>query len=372
MTSLTLLDSAPLADPLLTPPPADDPPSIPPSKPSSSRYDYIKVRIHSGPHYHVLSRYLLARRLSFTLLPSTLCVHIALRIKKQCVDTGRLDLHRDELDALITAALTSSLPPHVQPLTTVILTRWRLVCSFADRRLPLLVLLLGTRGVGKSGLARRLANRLSIPSVVQTSSVLTLCNSLDGGGGDSDSGSGDAVSSEWTWSGGLSDAEVDAEQQRRCGVVRSALQHDISKCVNEGRSLLIEGSELDCSLYSHAKLHTQHAQGSDTQPPAAIVLAFVLSVDANEQRILLHDSLAATNAPADVAVKHVERLQRWTDKRVEQQRQAWQRWKAGGEVEGELPLVPQVVPVSLRSASNAVSSMHTAVLNSISQLVSVR
>ena len=168
---------SPTSAPPFSPPSLSDAPAIPPSKPSSSRYDYIKVRIHSGPHYHVLSRYLLARRLSFTLLPSALCVHIALRIKKQCVDTGRLDLHRDELDALITAALTSSLPPHLTPLTGVVLTRWRLVCSFADRRLPLLVLLLGTRGAGKSGLARRLANRLSIPSVVQTSSVLTLCNS---------------------------------------------------------------------------------------------------------------------------------------------------------------------------------------------------
>ena len=359
---LVSLHSPTLAPALPTLPPVGDPPSIPPSKPSSSRYDYIKVRIHSGPHYHVLSRYLLARRLSFTLLPSTLCVHIALRIKKQCVDTGRLDLHRDELDALITAALTSSLPPHVQPLTSVILTRWRLVCSFADRRLPLLVLLLGTRGVGKSGLARRLANRLSIPSVIQTSSVLTLCNSLDG---HSDVDSGSAASAEWTWSGGLSDDAVDAEQQRRCSVVRSALQHDISKCVNEGRSLLIEGSELDCSLYEHAKLQ-------DTPSPACIVLAFVLSVDSNEQRILLHDSLASTDAPADVAVKHVERLQRWMDKRVEQQKQAWQRWKAGGEADGELPLVPQIVPVSLRSASSAVSSMHTAVLNAISHYVSDR
>jgi len=284
-----------------------------------------------------------------------------LRIKKQCVDTGRLDLHRDELDALITAALTSSLPPHLTPLTGLVLTRWRLVCSFADRRLPLLVLLLGTRGAGKSGLARRLANRLSIPSVVQTSSVLTLCNSFDGR---TECGS----DSEWTWSDGMSDDEVEAEQARRCSVVRSALQHDISKCVNEGRSLLIEGSEVDCSLYSHAALDPQQA----AQPPACIVLAFMLSVDSNEQRILLHDSLTSTNAPADVAVRHVERVQQWMDKRVEQQKQAWQRWKAGGEVDGELPLVPQIVPVSLRSASNAVSTMHTSVLQSISQFLNNR
>lgn len=358
-SSLVPLTSPPSPPPAL--PPAGDAPAIPPSKPSSSRYDYIKVRIHSGPHYHVLSRYLLARRLSFTLLPSALCVHIALRIKKQCVDTGRLDLHRDELDALITAALTSSLPPHLAPLTGVILTRWQLVCSFADRRLPLLVLLLGTRGAGKSGLARRLANRLSIPSVVQTSSVLTLCDSLDG----RTEGSSD---SEWTWSDGLSDGEVEAEQARRCTVVRSALQHDISKVVNEGRSLLIEGSELDCSLYSPAALDPLQS----TQPPACIVLSFVLSVDNNEQRILLHDSLASTHAPADVAVRHVQRLQQWMDGRVEQQRQEWQRWKAGGEVDGELPLVPQVVPMSLRSASNAVSSMHTAVLGAISQVLTSR
>ena len=352
---------SPPPGPSLSPPSASDAPAIPPSKPSSSRYDYIKVRIHSGPHYHVLSRYLLARRLSFTLLPSALCVHIALRIKKQCVDTGRLDLHRDELDELITAALTSSLPPHVAPSAGVVLTRWRLVCSFADRRLPLLLLLLGTRGAGKSGLARRLANRLSIPSVVQTSSVITLCNSLDGR---TDCSS----SSEWTWSGGMSDGEVEAEQARRCSVVRSALHHDISKCVNEGRSLLIEGSELDCSLYSQAALDPLQA----AQPPACIVLAFVLSVDANEQRILLHDSLASTDAPADTAVKHVERVQQWIDKRVEQQKQAWQTWKEGGEVDGELPLVPQVVPVSLRSASSAVSSMHTAVLDAISQFFTNR
>ena len=116
--------------------------------------------------------------------------------------------------------------------------------------------------------------------------MLTLCNSLDGR-------TESSSDSEWTWSGGLSEEEVEAEQARRCTVVRSALNHDISKCVIEGRSLLIEGSELDCSLYSHGALDTLKA----AQPPACIILAFVLSVDSNEQRILLHDSLSSTNAP---------------------------------------------------------------------------
>ena len=366
-----------------------------PSKPSSSRYDYIKVRVHVGPHYHVLSRYLLARRLSFTLLPSSLCVHLALRIKKQCVDSGLLDLSAAELEAIIESCIAAVLP--AVSSRAAVVERWRMVSSFTARRLPLLVLLTSTAGVGKSVVARRLANRLNVTTVIQTETVYSLCCSFDP---QLDS----RPLHRRRWGGGEAGRKaLEAAQEQRCRVVRCALQHDISKCCTDGRPLLIEGTDIAthlfdsvvpdsaaCSCSSPCSLPASFASPSPLSP--LVVLAFVLSIDLHEQRMMMHDGLRQQQqheaeeeeaTPAEME-DNVCAIQSWMERAVAQQRRRWEEMKdrqhrqaeeaqgTGGSGGGEqsaltMPLVPQLIPLQLRCRSAAVSSMHTAVLQAISQ-----
>jgi hypothetical protein len=63
-------------------PPADDPSSF---RPSSSKYDFIKVRVWLGEareHYYVLSRFLISRHLTATKVP------------QQKVQRGCMPVHR--------------------------------------------------------------------------------------------------------------------------------------------------------------------------------------------------------------------------------------------------------------------------------------
>ena len=354
-----------------------------PSKPSSSRYDYIKVRVHSGPHYHVLSRYLLARRLSFTLLPSSLCVHLALLIKKRCVDDGLLDIDRAVLERMIEEAITAALPTLQQRL--LVIDRWRLVSRFSERRIPLLILLTGSAGSAKSVVARKLANRLNISTVLQTATVYRLCCSLD-----------PSLPSRPLHRTRLpSPAALAEAQAERCRVVRAALQHELMKCVNDGRPLMVEGTDVALDLYEGV--------GELKAADGPVVLAFVLTADADERRMMMQTEMVreeemrmeaaavqgeggdgeasdAPLAPHEVE-ENIVRLQQWMEQMAEEQRRRWralkdtqspveesaEAGKSGNKDAPVLPLVPQVVPIRLRYSSAAVASMHNAVLDSISR-----
>lgn len=85
-------------------------------KAKTSRYDFVKVRIWRSEidsntrtnainnstdptttstgrlHYHVLSRYLVARSLTTAMIPKSSAIRISLQCKKRLVDSGRLDI----------------------------------------------------------------------------------------------------------------------------------------------------------------------------------------------------------------------------------------------------------------------------------------
>lgn len=67
-------------------------------KNSSSKYDFVKVRIHlSDHHYYVLSRFLLSRMLTAARIDYSHALRIALDLKKRLVDKGRFDVSQQEL-----------------------------------------------------------------------------------------------------------------------------------------------------------------------------------------------------------------------------------------------------------------------------------
>lgn len=138
-----------------------------------SRYDFVKVRVViptdqvECPSY-VLSRFLVSRLLMATQISSTHAVRIALDLKKRLVDSGLLTLSQQALERelFVLVRRWGYGPMHVQ--------RYRMLSTWHQMRRPLLVLLAGTKGIGKSLLAAPLAERLNLSSVLKTEVVAEL------------------------------------------------------------------------------------------------------------------------------------------------------------------------------------------------------
>jgi len=117
---------------------------------------------------------------------------------------------------------------------------YKMMTKFHHKRVPLIILISGTRCIGKSTLATLLAERLNMSSVIQTNIVYELMNDM----------ANTPISTEPICFRRYSDKSQLLEQfKRECQVVRKGVSADIQKCLTEGKSMIIEGFHLDPSLY---------------------------------------------------------------------------------------------------------------------------
>lgn len=255
------------------------------SKPSASRYDFIKVRVYNGTvHYSVLSRYLLARRLSVSGLSSSLCVKVALAVKKHCVDRRTLDITQHQLEKIIQQCMTDCLIDQSE------IDRWIRVSSFIDRRTPLILLVTGAPSCGKSNTARKLANKLNISTVIATHTLNELAydneNSSQSLNYLIDQSINPFSRTPLHLNKHDSPDQFLERHHARCQVVRESLSYEIDKCIKQGRSCIIEGTEIDFNLY--ADIGQSTAQ-SNNQP---IVLLFLLHIEPADHTLQLCQSIA--------------------------------------------------------------------------------
>lgn len=115
--------------------------------------------------------------------------------------------------------------------------------------MPLIILITGTRCVGKSWLATQLAERLNLSTVLQTSLVYdlmyTIMHDLPS-----------SVSSPYPPADPVpliyrakDKLDLLEEYKRECKMVREGVETDIEKCLEEGKAIIIEGPNLDPSLF---------------------------------------------------------------------------------------------------------------------------
>ena len=73
---------------------------------NASKYDFVKVRVWlSEEHYYVLSRFLVSRMLTATLIKRNHAIRIALELKKRLVDRNLLDLTQANMEAVLFSIL---------------------------------------------------------------------------------------------------------------------------------------------------------------------------------------------------------------------------------------------------------------------------
>ncbi|KAL7750580.1 hypothetical protein RI367_003921 [Sorochytrium milnesiophthora] len=263
---------------------------------TSSKYDFVKVHVHLPPpapssaeqagsseppsstYSYVLSRFLTSRFLTATRIPSHHAVRIALDVKKRLVDRNQLSLSQQELEQEL----------------FVLMRRWgygefyvrcyRLLSRFHQLRVPLIVLIGGTKCLGKAALATRLAERLNLPSVLKTEVVAELMKSIVY----------KSAMQEQVWLRPFStDSDFINEWRSECELVRKGLHTDIEKCLKEGKSMIIEGPHINQELieYIHGLVASstgapsptssqqQQQQSSASYVPPAIVIPFLITLE---------------------------------------------------------------------------------------------
>eukprot|EP00250_Pteridium_aquilinum_P035787 c9933_g1_i1 orf=188-1594(-) len=207
------------------------------SRHTSSKYDFVKVRVWLGDnadHYYVLSRFLVSRMLTVTKIPNHVAIKISLELKKLLIDNSLFDVSQSDLEANLFKLMER------RGYGEEYINRYKMMTRFHHQRVPLVILVCGTACVGKSTVATQLAQRLNLPNVLQTDMVYELIRTS------TDS----PLSMVPIWEREFaSQEELVKEFARECRILRKGLNGDLRKAMKDGKPIIIEGIHLDPSIY---------------------------------------------------------------------------------------------------------------------------
>jgi len=255
-----------------------------------------------------------SRVLNVTKVDPSDAVKIALELKKKLIDQGSLNTTQTEMENQLFQILQS------YGYGNEYISRYRITAKFHHQRVPLIILITGTRCLGKSWLATQLAERLNLSTVLQTNLVhdlmYTIMRDLS-----------PAVSSPYPPPSDVSlfYRDLDAptlleEYKKECHMIRQGVDTDIEKCFEEGKAIIIEGHNLDPSDFIELlEQRSSHAASKEVSvPPAAenntgekskdpeekkkkknasakgIVVPFVLSMNARDHKLLIENWLSCS------------------------------------------------------------------------------
>jgi 2-phosphoglycerate kinase len=150
-------------------------------------------------------------------------VRLALQLKKALVDTDRLEISQDELEHTLFAIMQSN------SYGAEFVSRYRLVTTFNNQRLPVIILIAGTPFAGKTSLATLLSERLNAPSLIQSLLVYEVVRSL---GHSHPDFSLEHDLPSWLRPHSSCDSFLEAFKHEGT-MVRQGLEGDLSKCLEE-------------------------------------------------------------------------------------------------------------------------------------------
>lgn len=399
-------------------------------KAKTSKYDFVKVRIwlddasttaagranqvqpsavsRTG-HYHVLSRYLVARSLTTALLPKSTAIRISLLCKKRLVDSGRLDITttewRQTLEQVVreenlqqqTNSATKTLASTTAGATAAVnldMQRFKMIQWFQASRTPLIVLLYGNASIGQSTVATKLGNHLNMGGVLQAGNVWKLCCSIElerikmpAGEVKTSSPPPDDIPPHLPLylHPFSSRSSLAVAYTNRTLAVRKALEQDLEKTVREGRSAVVEGSLVDPNLFEDVLGGGKpHPTSSSSRLADPILLSFHATLPTVRQQLILHNHFAGAltsplmpSNPADSQQQQhhlpspalIWRNLKWLEEIIEQRHEQWIQKTAdrNGSLVSSPLLQPFLVPrtVSLDPAHTAADIMHAAVLEAM-------
>uniref|UniRef100_A0A7S1H0V6 2-phosphoglycerate kinase n=2 Tax=Hemiselmis andersenii TaxID=464988 RepID=A0A7S1H0V6_HEMAN len=251
-------------------------PAIPPRHPevgrASSKYDFVKVRVWLADHYYTFSRFLVSRVLSVTKVSYADTLKISLALKKELVDKGRLDVTQEDMEASLFAIMRH------QGYGDEYISRYRLLSLFNHQRVPLVILICGTGRTGKSTLATQLAERLNLSAVLQTDLVFEVMRQVS----PTMSNTPKALHRRF----GSREEFLAAHAEERA-LVRGGLEGELRKVLEEGKTLIIEGSHLDPEGFADVQ---EVAERRRREGNPFIFVPFTLSAAPADHQVFLNNS----------------------------------------------------------------------------------
>lgn len=124
-------------------------------KKNYSQYDQVKIKVTIKDHYYVFSRFLMSRILTLIRVPDKDAITITLDIKKQLCESNQTEVTQEELESILFSKLDQGF-----------VKRYQLVTKFYQQRKPFIILVCGTKCMGKSTLVTQLAERVNISNIL--------------------------------------------------------------------------------------------------------------------------------------------------------------------------------------------------------------
>ena len=115
-------------------------------------------------------------------------------------------------------------------------------------RKPFVILVCGTKCMGKSTLVTQLAERINISNILQTSIVKQVIKSIQ--------------------PSRAPQLDVISRYQLECSVVRNGCNFDISKCFKDGKPLIIDGTHIDPKQLLHRIESGEYRIKTEVDPEA--------------------------------------------------------------------------------------------------------
>ncbi|CAD8186784.1 unnamed protein product [Paramecium octaurelia] len=190
--------------------------------------DLVKIKVRLDEHFYIFSRFMISRMLTLSRIKKLDAIQIAKDIKKQLIDRNSLEINSNELEAIIFQTMNKfGYQNNIQ--------KYQMVSNFYRHRTPMIIIIFGAPSIGKSLLANNLAERLNISNVLQTDIVEMVMRSIN--------------PEQFNYDG---NEDFITKFKKNCRLIRRGVSTDISKCLSEGKAVIIEGSAAMPEYYLEA------------------------------------------------------------------------------------------------------------------------
>lgn len=191
-----------------------------------SKYDTIKIKIHIGVHWFIFSRYILAKTLNVINIDEKDCNKIAYELKKKLVNSQLFDVNLDEFQSILFNIMNDF------GYKEVYKEKYIMMYKFNSNRFPFIILIAGTKCIGKSTLANYLSERLNISNVLQTKIVSIVMSNIDKKYDFSNIFTSDSIEEN---------LKIYIEQS---SLIRKGCNLDMLKAYKEGKAVILEGHHI--------------------------------------------------------------------------------------------------------------------------------
>jgi 2-phosphoglycerate kinase len=320
-----------------------------------SKYDVLKVRVLLEDHFFIFSRFLVCRILTLNKIPPKDSIRIAMDLKKLLVEEEKFEVKQSEMENYLFQIMKA------YNYGDSYIRRYQMVSNFYAQRAPLLILVAGPPVIGKSTIVTQLADRVNVANVLQTSIVASVMKTLASYAG-----------RRPFWAYPVPEQETILQDE--CRIARKGVHTDILKCLQEGKSLIIEGYELYPTLYLQQREETLRKfritmkesddpeekkikkQLDEMDQSNAVIVPFLLTISEKEHAYIIENWLMSI-LPPDLQ-KEVEQLGKF-------QKQLKHLLRSFQQVQQSLLEyndIFTVIPINIQHIDETLNTMHNVIL----------